>query len=807
MILKRVTLEPFGGVSGRSVEFKPGLNVVLGANEAGKSTMVNALFAALFLPSAIKRNAVDWKDYLSRFMPYGGGDTISVTVEFVCRAGKQYTLTRSWGETRLCRLVLDNGAVVTNEETAQAMLAEILGHGRGTYEGILFARQDEMVKTVEMLRQNREAASTLGDALRTALFEAGGVSVDALALALEEAKKELLDNWDVDRGGPRNNRGIDNPYQKNVGRLLAAHYGMEQMKRRLRSALEAEERLDALTAQLAAANREKAAFAAGKGEMEKLEGDMRARSRIEPRLEMLAIREEKLKDVNSRWPAAEERLGNLDIQREENQRKVLALNAELEEARSAQAARALRESYRAVKPLADDLLLLVQQVAVLPAIAAADLHWLEETAAQIALWEAQLQAMKLTARFTAQRPVKIRIQAGMGREEERLVEGTVALAGEGRLIIAAADWTLEVQAGQGDVEAIIRQIESTLAVYTEKLQAMGVADFCGAKKHFDDRTRLEARMAELQAEIAGILRGQAYADVELAVAALLPEKQCREVEAILAEQAGVAAQLRQTAEQAKELRVQISRWREEYGSYDAVMDILAELKGEARGLQEQLARLSPLPEQFTDAASFLEALDALRKEERELDARVSDLKIAVVSAQKELPDESAEELTAALRESESRFERYQKEARALLRAEAEFNRIVGQLDRNTFIPLVEAFTRYLPPATGNRYKAASLEGALPTHIAAADGRELPVDLLSAGTTRGIALALRLAMGEFLLRQAGGFMMMDDPLVELDPERKKLAAAMAGTYAEGRQLIITTCDPDTAMLLGGNQIQM
>ena len=47
--------------------------------------------------------------------------------------------------------------------------------------------------------------------------------------------------------------------------------------------------------------------------------------------------------------------------------------------------------------------------------------------------------------------------------------------------------------------------------------------------------------------------------------------------------------------------------------------------------------------------------------------------------------------------------------------------------------------------------------------------------------------------------------MDDPLVDLDPERKEHAAAIIGSYAHNRQVIITTCDPDTAVRLGGHTI--
>lgn len=48
MILQKIELCPFAGFQHRLVEFNRGLNVVEGENEAGKSTLVNAIKAVLF---------------------------------------------------------------------------------------------------------------------------------------------------------------------------------------------------------------------------------------------------------------------------------------------------------------------------------------------------------------------------------------------------------------------------------------------------------------------------------------------------------------------------------------------------------------------------------------------------------------------------------------------------------------------------------------------------------------------------------------------------------------------------------------
>ncbi len=160
-------------------------------------------------------------------------------------------------------------------------------------------------------------------------------------------------------------------------------------------------------------------------------------------------------------------------------------------------------------------------------------------------------------------------------------------------------------------------------------------------------------------------------------------------------------------------------------------------------------------------------------------------------------------MTEALAISEGHFERLKEEARALTVVAEEFQALKDELDGETFEPLARSFVRYLGPVTGGRYTAAELDGVVPGSIIRAKGGPLPVGLLSTGTAGGVALALRLAVAEYLLEDADGFMVMDDPLVYLDPERKAQAAAVLQDFARQKQLIITTCDPVTAELLGGN----
>ena len=96
---------------------------------------------------------------------------------------------------------------------------------------------------------------------------------------------------------------------------------------------------------------------------------------------------------------------------------------------------------------------------------------------------------------------------------------------------------------------------------------------------------------------------------------------------------------------------------------------------------------------------------------------------------------------------------------------------------------------------------------LPKAVRTASGAELPWELLSAGAKDLLGLAVRLAMAGVVIAEAGGFLLMDDPLVDLDPGRQAAAAGAIREFAAGRQTIVFTCHPAHAELLGGEVVRL
>jgi exonuclease SbcC len=61
------------------------------------------------------------------------------------------------------------------------------------------------------------------------------------------------------------------------------------------------------------------------------------------------------------------------------------------------------------------------------------------------------------------------------------------------------------------------------------------------------------------------------------------------------------------------------------------------------------------------------------------------------------------------------------------------------------------------------------------------------------------------MARYFLEGLEGFLVMDDPLVDMDPERQEAAAKVIQNFASEKQILIATCHPTHADLLGGHMV--
>ena len=101
---------------------------------------------------------------------------------------------------------------------------------------------------------------------------------------------------------------------------------------------------------------------------------------------------------------------------------------------------------------------------------------------------------------------------------------------------------------------------------------------------------------------------------------------------------------------------------------------------------------------------------------------------------------------------------------------------------------------YLQRVTGGRYDQVLVDDELMLQILHPSKKDSPIDMdeLSQGARDQVYLAARLALSDLIFGDARPPLLMDDPFVKFDPERREAALKLCKDLAADRQIILFTC---------------
>ena len=118
---------------------------------------------------------------------------------------------------------------------------------------------------------------------------------------------------------------------------------------------------------------------------------------------------------------------------------------------------------------------------------------------------------------------------------------------------------------------------------------------------------------------------------------------------------------------------------------------------------------------------------------------------------------------------------------------------------------LETMNEYLSEISDNSLAAKDLDSRLDMNIQSGKHTLLSPELLSEGTKETVLLAFKLAVSQMFFEKEGGFIVLDDVLLDMDPGRRERSVKLIQHFAQHNQVIFTTCDPAMADMLGGHRI--
>jgi len=334
MKITKITLSPFGGLANKELELNDGVNVIVGPNEAGKSTIFNAIQKVLFTPSKLKKR--EFEREIEMWLPLGGGDTVKVELEFE-NEGDKYTLKKMWGNTNSSELTLPNGGLVTNEDTIAETLEPMLRAKEGTYRSVLMTYQSGLSRTLADIASDEDTVYSLGDIVRKSMLETDGVQIDKFNSDITELQNNYFGRWNGKQNCPEDkSRGINKPYKRGVGHILDAFYTKEYAKFDLEEAKRFEKELDEINKEIADHDKAISRMQKLVEQNEPIVDGIKERQTLEARQSVLNMKVEQLDTVAKDWPIVENSIKALDTELTNLQVKLAAVQEEENIAKSQQ---------------------------------------------------------------------------------------------------------------------------------------------------------------------------------------------------------------------------------------------------------------------------------------------------------------------------------------------------------------------------------------------------------------------------------------------------------------------------------------
>ena len=788
MKVRRICCTQFAGLNEKSLSLEDGINILYGKNESGKSTFVHLLSRTLFQNAKLDKRTD--RDFRQLYFPAPHadhrtpGDFIdgSVTLE---TADGLYTLRKEWGEDPRCTLSTPD-AILRSPQQIDETLRRILEYGEGVYGEILLSSQRNTLPALSALLDpgsKSDARTEILTAVTDAFAETGALSVDAIGQAIQEKTEAIAGkHWDAEAGKPQRKAGSGR-WASGLGEILKAYYEREDARFALSEVHRLEEERDGAQKHcteaehlLKRAEEAYTAFAAYAGKLA---------LQKERKINLQASEQEcnRICAILQNWPRMEQEYTlAASLQREQQERALLD---------TCTAAQALQTEIEALRALLENA----------PAPVPEEIQQLKRSQTRIRQLENTLCGMNLAALLRLEEGHTAEIRSLRTGERIPLSAGTASLTEAVRITVPGV-LDLVLSPADVDTDAVQQELHALRAA-SEKILCRYKSDSAEALEEML-RQRLETqRTLSLREERLHLLLGEQNYDELLRRTSEITH-QPRSSEEIRAE----IHTLTPDGNIARFLAARdtvLSGYRQEYTSPEDLLRKCEALQKQIDGLRTLLQPEGDIPELYRridDPEQYLRSLrlsaENLRTAREEALRRKAETQTRLETFCQSLKQNPAEEAERA----EQAFAQTEELLHHWLHIAAVFAEQKKQMDSSPMKELAEIFLSYLRLLSGGRLLSDFPEkDALQMQILSGD-RLIDFAKMSEGTKQTVSLAFRLAVLDQLFPGGGGFLVLDDPLTDMDAERTEQACRLIQVCARRHQILFLTCREEYLSRLSG-----
>jgi len=807
----RLETHGFGRLVNLAMNFQPGLNVVFGPNEAGKSTLVDAILAGLY---GLKGRSGVLRELRDLKAPWNGGAPYAVALTLIDEQDRELLVHRNFrdGAVQVWRRTAA-GILPAGEGEIASLLGTIGAASLPLFTSAFLVRQAEVVELdrkslgqalVEKLTDGesdvsaREAIRSL-ERRREELVRGGDRQPGLLAQAgerlrryrdIREKTRHKADQYYEARAEMRSaqdrkeatlaERDRLRPIVEGYQRLVEADQELERKRVELGKAVSRREEGEALERRLEEVDMELAGMMAAnryeawrertgdtlEGLEQAVEGLTRqcqaarqAELRKQEELRQLAAELETLRNQAGRLDPSG--LGRAGLERAEELAREREEQSAKAEERQDQADRLAPRARLSQWYFGGFLAALAATAGFLAA-------WLSEWSP--GLWAAAgaagLCGLLLGAYLRTMGEIRHRDLLAAEAAQLRTHAGDL----ERRLVVIAGDGRA------GELRERVRQLaslEERLAVQERSREAIGLA------MEMSGRAALEEAAGDRRRQLGELLAELGVEGPEQGRSLLERYRKLLDSRKLL--QAELAGHL--GSERPEDLRGRVDHLAAELAAVQARRDLV-----------DRDLRVALKPHEYLDYRDRLECLER-DLSQGEADLTRLDERIRVLQA--DLAEGDPWELAARIDGEEQLIAKLEREALALQLARTCLGEAAEEVQRMVAPALQERAGELLAGFTGGRYHHLVIEveeGELKVQVRSPDAREpVPDRALSVGTRDQLYLALRVALAEHLAGASGFPLILDDPTAHYDPERLDATVSAIIELARLHQVLWVTRD--------------
>ncbi len=807
MVINKINITSFAGLNNFHANLMQGINVIVGPNESGKTTIFNAIKTCLLVPAKLTNTQ---QQKIAKFFPVNSGNTIEVSIN-IKNGTEDIELTRKWGSNPMEYIVFNNGNKIEGKDAVEDFLINVLPANKGTMNYVLLTYQSGLQNFLKNYAENKNGdinntLSELGNILRNSLLQTDNVSVDIFKQNLNKMYNEYYEKWDIEKQIPETTQK-NTRYQKGLGSIATAFYKLEDIKIMLDNAMQIENDYEKAVKELSevlSEYNEKKEFI---NKYEPLIEKYRQNQIHKTELENVNSTIEKLDNVSVDWIEKETQIKQIqksEIPRLEKELEKLRIKEK--KAREYAKLRELKKLYDNATEKQKDYLSKKELLENATDIDKKELEHAKKCMTNIKSNERFLSVGNINVSFEAKEKTGITFKQG-----DETIQSIEMNAGDkkdfkdiSKINIQSKGFVFNASSSKIDFDKINAEIvksKNELNAFYKKYKVDNVeqgeekfseyqqrqSDCNYAKKGFDE-IRGEYDLKELK---------QRLRDFE--------SKATDSVEEIIKELSSYENELKNKMNEAEKLQVIINGY---VAEYDTKQGVITKRNDKEFKKQDLIQKIKSNETKDTENIEQIKnTFENNNKRIKQLEIRRLELEKNKSALEAKLPEESSEQIQEELKYAKKEFENVIRRGKAVLKVKTVADKLITDFDQSTYSGIQERVKHYVSVITNKRYNDISIEKSVPSGLVNQTGNTLDLPRLSEGTKDALALATHLSMAEYFLKQAGGIFVIDDPLVNMDEKRIEFAVEAIKEFARKNQTLIFTCNEKTAALFEGNEIKL